>query len=453
MRNDFLSFRFSLAVALLSCAPMVFAQAQSVEKLKSLEKPKSPARSVASSPKTPPPASPALGPIEFSHNLNSSQLPRLQSLVDRFNAQNNSQLVLVPHADGQWPRLLNLATPGMVSKFRAEKEKFRPLHLAMRDGGQTLRVSELSPDLLVPELGGMKRPIALPVAFSTPVLFYDKAAFRAAGLNPDAPPKTWQDLQETLVQLSDKNHHCPYTSSWLTWVHIDNVSALAGEPVANKQGELQFNGLPQVRHIARLAAWYKADLFKVFGNRDEADYHFAKRECAMLTSHSWAQSWLRQVPGLELGVAPLPHDDEVFGGRRHTLADGASLWIGEGYRKQDYQLAAKFVNFLLAPDVQIELARVGNFVPLTQVARHALTSRLFADESHTQQVVNASLQGKGANAGIRLGAIEPVRAVIDEELSAVWANIKPAKAALDAAVMRGNAVLTRQPALKRGLPF
>lgn len=435
--------RSTLALMLFCSTPMALAQAKSVDK------PKTAAKAAASNPAITAP----VGPIEFSHNLSQSQLPRLQSLVDRFNAQNNSQLVLVAHSDGQRPRLLNLATPSMVSKFRAEKIKFRPLYLAMRDGGQALRVSELSSDLLVPELGGMKKPIALPVAFSTPVLFYDKAAFRAAGLNPDAPPKTWQELQDTIVHLSDKNHNCPYTSSWLTWVHIDNVSALAGEPVATKQGQLQFNGLPQVRHIARLSAWYKAELFKVFGNRDEADYHFAKRECAMLTSNSWAQSWLRNVPGLELGVAPLPHDAEVFGGRHHTLADGASLWIGEGYRKQDYQVAAKFVNFLLAPDVQIELARVGNFVPLTQVARQALSSRLFADESQTQQVVSGSLQGKGANTGIRLGAIEPVRAVIDEELSAVWANAKPAKAALDAAVMRGNAVLSSQPALKSGLPF
>lgn len=432
-----------LAVCLAVTAPLALAQSKTVGKTKTTTRPAVPA------------SEPVFesGPIEFSHNLTASQLPRLQSLVDRFNAQNNSHLVLVAHTDGQKPRLLNLATPSMVSKFRAEKIKFRPLHLAMRDGGQTLKVSELSQDLLVPELGGTKKPIALPVAFSTPVLFYNKAAFRAAGLDPEAPPKTWQEMQDTVVRLSEKEHACPYTTSWMTWIHIDNVSALAGEPVANKQGQLQFNGLPQVRHLARMSAWYKAELFRVFGNRDEADYHFAKRECAMLTSNAWAQSWLRQVPGLELGIAPLPHDEDVFGGRRHTLADGASLWIGDGYRKQDYQIAAKFVNFLLAPDVQIELARVGNFVPLTQVARQALSSRLFAEESQIQTVVTGSLQGKGANTGIRLGAVEPLRAVIDEELSAVWANTKSAKAALDTAVMRGNAVLGSQPGLKSGLPF
>jgi len=38
-----------------------------------------------------------------------------------------------------------------------------------------------------------------------------------------------------------------------------------------------------------------------------------------------------------------------------------------------------------------------------------------------------------------------VRAILSEELEAVWANLKPAKEALDTAVRRGNAVLQPPP--------
>ena len=38
-----------------------------------------------------------------------------------------------------------------------------------------------------------------------------------------------------------------------------------------------------------------------------------------------------------------------------------------------------------------------------------------------------------------------VRAILHEELEAVWANLKPAKEALDTAVRRGNTVLQPAP--------
>lgn len=400
------------------------------------------------------PSAPAVssGVLEFSHELAGPNAARLQALVDRFNQQNGTQLKLV-FADGTVrPTLLNLATPLNISDFLQRRASFMPLHKMMKDAGEPLNVGNLSNDLLVAELGGGKLPVALPVAFSTPVLFYDKEAFRRAGLNPENPPATWQQMQAAGTKLIESGHGCAYTSSWLTWIHIDNMSALAGAPVS-QNGQASFNTLPQVRHIARLASWYKAGYFQIFGNKNEADQHFARRECAMLTSNSWNQSWLREVPGLDLGVAPLPHDEDVYGGRRHTLTDGASLWVGNGFAKGDYKVAAKFVNFLLSPEIQIELARVGNFIPLTQTARSAMKSRLFRDEEHTQNVIAASLQGQGASEKIRVGSLGPVRHIIEDELSAVWAGRKPAKEALDNAVARTNSMLRINPALKKGLPF
>ena len=46
-----------------------------------------------------------------------------------------------------------------------------------------------------------------------------------------------------------------------------------------------------------------------------------------------------------------------------------------------------------------------------------------------------------------------MRAIANEELEAVWSDRKPAKAALDTAVARGNAILNAKPALRRVQPF
>src|SRR5690606_19155147 len=45
------------------------------------------------------------------------------------------------------------------------------------------------------------RLLALPLMAEIPVLFYNRDLFKKAGLNPDSPPATWQEMQGQLVQL------------------------------------------------------------------------------------------------------------------------------------------------------------------------------------------------------------------------------------------------------------
>ncbi len=54
----------------------------------------------------------------------------------------------------------------------------------------------------------------------------------------------------------------PTPPSWPVWVHIDNVSAVSGLPAVSGKGALAFNGLPQVKHIAMMATWTKANYFQ-----------------------------------------------------------------------------------------------------------------------------------------------------------------------------------------------
>lgn len=392
--------------------------------------------------------------VALAHQFGKIGEQNLQAVVDDFNRGQKAVVVkLVRLAEGDRPAPMNLVRRQDMGAFLVSRDAFRPLHQVMRDAKVPLAATSVSPDLRAGVADEKGRLIGLPVAYSTPVLFYNKSAFRKAGLDPESPPKTWWEMQQVAGKLFDAGNKCPYTTSWPTWVHIDNLSALSGVPVASAKGELGFNGLPQVKHIAMLASWAKARYFHVFGRKNEADEHFMKGECAMITTDSWAHSDFREAQGVELGVAPLPHHDDIYGGRQHTLADGASLWVAGGYKPQEYKAVAQFVAFLLTSEKQVELARTYGQLPLSQAARAALKSKVLRDRDQTLEVAYASLHGEGATHPLRISAIDPVRIIVEEELEAVWGDRKPAKEALDTAVSRGNAVLAAKPALKRALPF
>ena len=400
------------------------------------------------------PAAPvAAATFELAHNLGPQGEEQLQAVVDRFNKETGGNLKLTRLEKGEKPAGLNLIRRYDMSEVLSQAKNFVPLYAMMAKAGQPLSLGDLSADLKAGVVDAKGRLVALPLVYSTPVLFYNKNAFRKAKLDPEQPPKTWFEMQGMLDKLQDAGYACPYTTSWPVWVHVDNVSAISGVPALTDKGVLTFNGLPQVKHVAMMATWTKAGYFKLFGRRDEASKHFHEGECAMISTDSREHIDFRDAKGVELGVAALPYHDDVYGGRQNSLADGASLWVGAGRSPAEYKQAAKFVSFLLSPEMQVELVRVYGGLPLTAAGRAAARSKILRDGDKTLEVAYASLKGKGASPALHVSDADPVRIIANEELEAVWSDQKPAKAALDTSVTRGNAVLGAKPALKKAQPF
>ena len=406
-----------------------------------------------SKPAANPQTSSAAAAFELAHNLGPAGEAHLQAVVERFNKESNANLKLTRLEKGQKPATLNLVSRYDMADVLARPMSFVPMHEAMAKAGEPLKLQGMSTDLKAGVLDGKGRLVALPVAYSTPVLFFNKNAMRKANLDPELAPKTWFEMQGMLDKLQEAGYACPYTTSWPVWVHIDNVSAVSGVPSMNEKGTLTFNGMPQVKHLAMMTTWVKAGYFKTYGRRNEASAKFQTGECAMITTDSREAADFRDAKGVELGVAPMPFHDDVYGGRKNTLADGASLWVGAGQSVANSKLAAKFVSFMLKPEMQIEMVRAYGQMPLTSAAREAARSNLLKNDDDTLKVAFASTMGKGSEPGVRVANIDPIRIIANEELEAAWADQKPPKAALDTAVSRGNAILNAKPGLKKSQPF
>ena len=399
-----------------------------------------------------PSAAPALpAQLILGHQLNEESTERLEPLVEQFNNQNKAvKITLARQVTGEAPKHINLVTTEEQVRFTENKAKFRPLHELMRAAREPFDASKLSPELRESLTDSRGRLMALPLAFSTPVLYINKEAFRKARLDPEKPPKTWLEMQEVAGQLFEAGESCPFTTSWPTWTFIDNISTWSGVDVSDNRGKLTFNGLVQVKHLAMMASWHKAKYLHLFGHRDEADRRFANGECAMLTSNSSLFAQLNASKQIEAGASSFPYHDDVYGAPKNTLADGAALWFAADLKPAEVKGAAKFVNYVLGPEVQIRLTLAGGFLPITPVARAAASSKLLQSDLYALQAAYSQLQGKTITPKVRPSQIAAVRTILDEELDAVWANRKPAKEALDAAAQRANAALSRAPVRSRG---
>ncbi len=72
--------------------------------------------------------------------------------------------------------------------------------------------------------------------------------FRAAGLDPEVAPKTWAEVGAAAKRLRAAGSPCGFTTSWPSWVHVENFSAFHNLPLATRangfsglDAELTFN--------------------------------------------------------------------------------------------------------------------------------------------------------------------------------------------------------------------
>jgi sn-glycerol 3-phosphate transport system substrate-binding protein len=387
------------------------------------------------------------GPVEISlrHGLEGRSLDALATLTLKFNeTQKGKARVVLQGVSGfakdedkrQLPHMALLHPEDELSFFDT-LPRFRPLYQVLGDGGvkqlDAKRFYPLVADAVDDSAGRLQ---ALPLGLSFPVLFWNKDAFRKAGLDPEHPPRTWMEVQNAAGKLYDIGSSCPFTSSHFAWMQVENLSAQHNEPLVQKPSRIALNSMVNVKHLAMLASWHKSFYFRYYGPRGEGDQHFLSGECGMLTSESslFAEAMARHLP---VGVSAMPYYDDVYGVTpRNVMPDGAGLWFLAGYKKADYVLMADFVTFLMRPENQRDWVRATGYLPMTADAITALK-----ESGGPADVLDAAARHLSDPKFARIksgGALERLRSVMNVETEALWRNEKPAKEVLDTAMSKVN---------------
>lgn len=394
------------------------------------------------------------------------------TLAAGFNATQTDYTV-VPVYKGSYPDTMNAALaaakagrpPHAVQVFEvgtatmmAAKGMIKPVHEIMGLLGQTFDDRAYIPAVTLYYSSQDGKLLSMPLNSSTPVLFYDKAAFAKAGLDPETPPKTWPELEDAALALLKSGAKCGFTSQWQSWIQLENLSAWHDVPFATKQNgiagydiELKFNSPFHIRHIQQLAKWTRNRVFVPHGHRDEALAKFTSGECPMLFASSATFAELRgnsapngNHPGFGIGMLPIWPD--IKWAPRNSIIGGATLWVMSGHSDRDYIGLARFFDYISSPEIQAAAHQRTGYLPITREA-YSLSRRqgFYAANPETEIAIKQITLHRPTehSKGVRLGNFVPIRDVIDEELDAVWSGRKDAQTALDDAVRRGNELLRK----------
>lgn len=408
----------------------------------------------------------AVTEIQWWHSMGGALGEWVNDLAKDFNAS-QTQYRIVPTFKGSYDESMTAAiaafrsgnAPHILQVFEvgtatmmASKGAIVPVGKVMADAGV-----KFDPTAYVPAVAGYYtapngQMLSFPFNSSTPVFHFNKDAFKAAGLDPEKPPKTWPEVALAAGKLKANGHKCPFTTSWISWTQLETFSAWHNTEFASKgngmrgiDARLTFNTPLHVRHIENLANMAKTGLFVYKGRGNAADATFVSGECAMITGSSALYGNIKRNSKFASGIGTLPYYPDVAGAPQNTVIGGASLWVMAGKKADEYKGVAQFFAHLSKPEEAAKSHQRTGYLPVT-VASFQLTDKSGfykqnpgTDVSVTQMIRKTTDKSRG----IRLGNFVQIRTIIDEEMESVWAGKKSAKEALDTAVTRGNEQLER----------
>jgi sn-glycerol 3-phosphate transport system substrate-binding protein len=279
----------------------------------------------------------------------------------------------------------------------------------------------------------------IPFQRSTVVLYWNKDAFKAAGLDPNRPPSTWAEMRDMAAKLTLKDAGGKVTqwgvqipSSGFPYWLFQGLAIQNGVTLANDAGNaVKFDDPGTVE-----AVQYWIDLVKAgvhppgiveWGTTPK---DFFERKVAMMWTTTGNLTNVRANAKFDFGVAMLP-----AGKRRGSPTGGGNFYISKKATPAQQEAAFRFAKWITQPEraarwsidtgyVAVSAAaydtaalkRYGAEFPPALVARDQLPHALAEFSTHDNQRVTKALND-GLQAAL-LGTKTPAQALRDAQAEA-----------------------------------
>lgn len=189
----------------------------------------------------------------------------------------------------------------------------------------------------------------IPFQRSTIVLFYNKDMFRAAGLNPDAPPKTWKEMLAAATKLTTKDRFgIMVPSTGYPYWMFQGFAIQNGVSLMNKEGtQVYFNSPAAVEALEfwrSLAATHHVSPAGAieWGTLRQA---FVQGQTAMMWHTTGNLTAVKKEAKFDFGVAMLPANKQPG-----SPVGGGNFYLFKGSSPAQQAASVTFVRWMTAPE-------------------------------------------------------------------------------------------------------
>lgn len=226
-----------------------------------------------------------------------------------------------------------------------------------------------------------KKLYSMPFNSSTPIVYYNKNAFKEAGLDPNKPPKTFEELEKDAKALTKKDSSGNVTQYGFSMAiygwFFEQFLVKQGKDYANNGNgrtssatavdfDKNGGGLNVLNEWKKLVQSGYAGNFG--RNEDDTENAFIAGKTAMyIESTADLTSDLSAIGGrFDLGTAALPSFDGIDDGG--VSIGGASLWVLKNKDTAKQKAAFEFIKYMVSPEEQAYWNTQTGYFPVTKKA-------------------------------------------------------------------------------------
>lgn len=404
--------------------------------------------------------------IQFWHSMEGALGDRVNELVENFN-QSQPDYVVKPNYKGNYGESMNAGiaafrggnAPDILQVFEVGTATM------MNAKGAIQPVQEMSemvgdpidPSQFLGAVGGYYsssdgKLVSMPFNSSTPVLYYNKDAFKKAGLDTENPPKTWEEVAAAAKKIREAGYECGYTTSWPSWILLENFAAWHNTPFASEDNG--FGGLNArleidtplfIEHLTFLSDMAKEGDFTYGGRGDTSNALFTAGKCGMFTGSSGNRANIQKTGKFEFGTGSLPYYADVKDAPQNSIIGGASLWVFANKSEDKYKGITQFFNFLSSPEQAAAWHQATGYVPVTKAGYEMTKESGFYDKNVGADIAVKQLDADTTenSRGIRLGYLPQIRDIEDGEMEKIFSGKVTPEEGLKTMVQRSNELLER----------
>jgi multiple sugar transport system substrate-binding protein len=311
--------------------------------------------------------------IDFWNYWDGDNAKAISSLIDKFNAAHRG--IKVRNVTFPWGDLytkmqaaaqgsgdaLPAVAAGDIAWMAALHRSGRLVNLGSAATKAKVNLKDFYAEILKYSLYKGKLQ-ALPVSTNNLALFYNKDLFQQAGLDPNKPPKTWDDLRADAKKIASLGNGVQgfeiYTQpgEGLTWQLQPYIWQAGGDFLNKNYTAAAFNNAAGQKALGFLVGLIQTDHVTEAGQWGAFD----KGQAGMRIDGSWmVNSYAHQVP-FKVGTALIPMP---AGGKRATNMGGEQIFVFNSASKAEQNAAATFALWLSSTPVQIQWDQLTSFMP------------------------------------------------------------------------------------------
>jgi len=401
--------------------------------------------------------------ITLRHAMSGQNLKALEDIVKAFN-ETHPDIEVVPVFTGSYAETLTKAIAAYRNNTHPHIVQVYEVRLqTMLDSDAIVPVYELAEadfdwgDVVVPILNYYSvdgKLYSMPFNSSTAILYYNKDIFQKAGLDPNKPPTTFDEVFEygkKIVQSGAAPGGIAF--GWPAWV-FEQMHALYAQFYANNENgrkakatEVYFNREFGVKVFSEWIKWAQNGVLVYGGREYNAKNAFISGQVAMLIQSTSSLGSIEAKANFKVGTTFLPRIPGYP--RGNSVIGGATLWVMKGKPKEDYKAVWEFLKFVARLDVSQKWHKSTGYFPTSNSALKGLLDEgWFSEHPNYLTAFLQILSGinRPESQGVGLGNFVAITDVVDSAFEKALQYKGPdiektAKAILDEAAKQCNQIL------------